>query len=180
MKEKRNYLGKILKLSVVILLLSSNSIIFAQKYDQSKVGEAISYNDMLIDEESKVMNSINELDAAIAGYDPATIESAINNSRAVITVCMAVVKNSKPFYGDKTFKDATIALFTFFLKQIDNEYSDILKYYRLSDTEYTTKEEAIVNGLLKKIDADYLTDFTKFTDVQHAFAQKFGYTISSN
>ncbi len=164
-------------LIVVVLTLNSCGIFSKQVYDISKVDDAIAYNDLLINEEIIVIDKINILDSVFETYEPVNIEPALNAAKEQIKKSIKKIKKIKAFYGDDSFKEALITFLKFFDNQLNNQYAEMLEIYELPIEEYTEKEESRYNFLIDEIDTDYDKEFKIFTDIQDAFAEKFGFTL---
>ena len=164
-------------LILIALTLNSCGILFKQVYDISKVDDAIAYNDILIAEEIKVIDRIIILDSVFASYKPVIIETELNAAKKQIEKSMKIIKKVKSFYGDDSLKKALIIFLKSFDNQLNNQYTQMLNIYKLPDAEYTVTEEKRVDLLYDQIDAEYEKEFKIFTDVQDAFAEKFGFTL---
>jgi len=90
---------------------------------------------------------------------------------------MKKVKKAKAFYGDKSLKESLRDLFDMFERQLNDQYTEMLQIYRLSEAEYTKKEENRYNTLLDEMDAEYEKVFKKFADTQINFAEKYGFEL---
>jgi len=141
--------------------------------------QARQYNDKLIAEELSVMNTINAVDNAFATYKPELIESAIKKALKQIEISSEAVKKIGDFAENSKFKDETLNLFNLFKKQLKSEYAEQLELYKLSDSEYTKKEENRFNELQTRLDEEYTKVFNEFSETQDSFAAKWGFVLES-
>lgn len=109
------------------LILNSCGIFVKKEYDQSKIYEAIEYNDALIDEETKVIEKINNLDDAVNDFDYSKIKTELTSAKNQVDASIKTVKRIKAFYGDSSFKNETLSFLNLFSDLLDNEYTEILK-----------------------------------------------------
>lgn len=144
------------------------------------VEDAIKYNDNIIAEETAIIDKINTLDNEFRTYDPLLIEPALDSALIQVKHSIGVLEGIKDFDGTKEFKDQTLEFFKMFKSQLENEYSEMLKIYKLPEDKYTTVEEDRYNELIKKIDDEYKAQFEKFSSTQKAFADKYGFTLTDN
>lgn len=169
MKMKKNLFYSLL-LIVVVFITSCGPT----------VEDAIKYNDNIIAEETAIIDKINTLDNEFRTYDPLLIEPALDSALIQVNHSIGVLEGIKDFDGTKEFKAQTLEFFKMFKSQLENEYSEMLKIYKLPEDKYTTAEEDRYNELIKKIDDEYKAQFEKFSNTQKAFADKYGFTLTDN
>jgi hypothetical protein len=139
--------------------------------------DAIAYNDKIIAQEFAVIGTIDELQNALATYDPAKIEPALNAAKVQVDISIEAVKLIGGFDKNNDFLDATLNLFNVFKSQINNEYKEQFEIYKLPIDQYTTTEENRYNELNKIIDDQYFPAFDKFSKAQDEFAAKWKFEL---
>lgn len=144
------------------------------------VDDAIEYNDYIIAEETAIIDKINTLDNEFRTYDPLLIEPALDSALIQVKHSIEVLEGVKDFDGTTEFRDQTLEFFKMFKSQLENEYTEMLKIYKLPEDQYTTVEENRYNDLIKKIDDEYQAQFEKFSNTQKAFAEKYKFTLTEN
>ena len=141
--------------------------------------QARQYNDKLIAQEVKVIKALDAVDNAFSTYKPEIIEPAIEKAKKQIDKSVKIINEIGDFDGDSEFKNETLNLFNLFKKHLNNEYAEQLELYKLSDEEYTEKEEARWNELSEKMNDEYTKVFNKFSEAQESFAEKWGFPLES-
>jgi len=142
--------------------------------------DAIDYNDKMIAEESLVIDRINDLDNAMASWDPAEIQPALDAAKAQVEKSIKALEEMGGFDGDSKFVDACQELFKVFKSQLSDEYKqqlDIIKIYNDTPDNYTTVEEDKYNELNGVLDDEYYPVFDKFSAAQEEFADKWGFIL---
>ena len=141
--------------------------------------QARQYNDKLIAQEVKVIEAIDAVDNAFSTYKPELIEPVIEKAKKQIEESVKKINEIGDFDGDSEFKNETLNLFNLFKKHLNNEYAEQLELTKLSDEEYTEKEEARWYELSKKMNDEYTKVFNKFSEAQENFAEKWGFPLES-
>jgi len=147
--------------------------------------DAIDYNDELIAEELLVIDRINDLDNAMATWNPKEIEPALDAAKVQIDKSIKILEGLGGFDGDNSFVDACLELFKVFKSQVNDEYAEqlgIIKIYNDTPNSYTTVEENRYNAINDILDEEYYPVFDKFSVAQEDFADKWGFMLdySSN
>jgi len=144
------------------------------------IDDAIQYNYNIIAEETSIIEKINTLDNEFRTYDPLLIEPALDSALIQVKHSIGILEGIKEFDGTTEFKDQTLEFFKMFKSQLENEYTEMLKIYKLPESQYTEVEENRYNELILKIDVEYQAQFEKFSNTQKAFANKYGFTLTEN
>lgn len=133
---------------------------------QSNLMEAYSYNQMIINEQSRIGS---EAFYFIKNADSLNLKIMVFQAKKSIKV----VENTKVFNNETEFQQAAIELFKHYLKTAETVYPELLKIVEDPDLEYKdfkVKKDAIV----KNAAAEDKAANAKFVLVQEKFAKKYG------
>lgn len=134
---------------------------------------AIAYNDKIVQEQSKIAESILH-------FSTNPNEFALSQIKNQAEAGLNILNDMKPFEGNKEFLNAAKKIFKFYISIADNEYKKMLDLISHAD-EYTEsaltqKAQELTESLSKKekpLDA-------KFQTAQVAFAKKYGFKLTKN
>lgn len=137
----------------------------------------IEYNDAIIGEQTKISRVM--IDMANSFYSDLNKSETLRQD--LVKQCDASIKavaELPDYKGNKKFRDAGVALFTFYKQISDKEYKemiDILKKESIeaSDLERLTALEKDISAREEALDKD-------FQDAQQAFAQEHKLTLREN
>jgi len=139
---------------------------------------AVEYNNLIIDEHTKISKSILEM--------PAYFETDIKKSEAIradmVTQCDSSIKKLQAlpdYQGNTEFRDAAISLFEFYAEISQNEYKEMLQILAKDkdiEMEDILRLTQIENDLAAKEEA---LD-TKFKKAQESFAKEHNFSLIEN
>lgn len=159
------YLSKLTRMRFFLVsffaFCMSNSIVA-----QSQLMEAYSYNQLIINEQSKIGSEAFYFIKKVDSLNLKILQFQIKKS-------IAVVENSKVFNNETEFQQAAIELFNHYLKTSREVYPELIKI--VEDPELDYKDfKAKKDALVKKAAADEKIANAKFALVQEKFAKKYG------
>ncbi len=159
------YLSKLTRMRFFIVsfftILMSNSILA-----QSQLMEAYSYNQLIINEQSKIGSEAFYFIKKVDSLNLRILQFQIKKS-------IKVVENAKVFKDEIEFQQAAIELFKHYLETSETIYPELIKIVEDPELEYKdfkVKKEA----LTKKAAASDKIANDKFVIVQEKFAKKYG------
>lgn len=117
------------------------------------------------------------MDDAVNDFDYSKIKTELTSAKNQVNASIKTVKKIKAFYGDSSFKDETLSFLNLFSDLLDNEYTEILKINENAEERFSAENRTKYRALSNATDEKYSAGFSKFVEVQKAFAQKFGFTI---
>ena len=139
---------------------------------------AVEYNNLIIDEHTKISQSIIEMPA----YFETDIKKADSIRMEMVIQCDSSTKKLQalPDYkGNTEFRDAAIALFKFYAKISQNEYKEMLQI--LAKDKDIEMEDIL---RLRQIESDLATQEealdTKFKKAQESFAETHNFSLTEN
>jgi hypothetical protein len=145
---------------------------------ESKYRTAVSYNDAIVGQQSKILNQIFQfVEVSDASLDSA--DHLLDTYGKELEGIILDVKSMPPFKGDSSLRDAAISSFGFYRKIMGNEYKDIVRLRKEGANE--TKE-----GVEKLRDiVQHITDEEEGYDknfrlAQQGFAKKYNITLTDN
>jgi hypothetical protein len=151
--------------------------------------EAAKYNDALIAQEAKVLNTERELVTAMTkNMTTSQIDTAYNKLVKQLKTSTDSVKNAGLFDGASLLKDALLELFATYSTVTEKDYTEIIKLNKISDTlttmaedfdkkiEITDRIDSILNGAVDKFDKVH-SEFAKkyrleFTEKEKAVTEE--------
>jgi hypothetical protein len=135
--------------------------------------EAIAYNDKIVSEQNKIGEAILAFSGNPNDFSLSGIKTQAERS-------LSVLKEMKPYEGDKKFLSAAKALFKFYGDITENEYKKILQL--VVDKKKYTQEEITqkINKLTESISKREHPLDKAFQEAQIAFAQKYGFSLRKN
>jgi len=142
--------------------------------------EAIDYNDKIINDQVLVINSINDLEAAIGTFDTLKIITALERAKSKVNSTKASLILLGGFNENNEFQEATIKLYDLFESQLNNEYAEELEIYKLSDDDYTAEKKERFNELILSLNNRYQVVFENFLASQKKFAETWGFTLEED
>lgn len=140
--------------------------------------DAIKYNDQIIDQQVKIIGTIDNLyDALEKWTNHGGMDAAYQNAMKQVELGTADVSAMDKFDGSTEFKDAALKLFGIYKSVLDNEFKEMIAINKLPDDQYTTEMKAKFDQLndmaFKKMD-DGLNELQV---VQNRFAAKYKFEI---
>jgi hypothetical protein len=169
----------ILSLTGFFLVSCSNSKEKNKEKETGKNAEALhfenpeDYNNAILEQQSLIFESVDNLDKAINNYEPAEMDDAIANAKKTIDNSLIQINRIGFFKGDSLYSEAAKVFFETYKEIIYNEYSQLVKLYKLSEEEFGEEGIRIVDSLDNSITNKQDSSFKKFWKIQAAFAKEF-------
>lgn len=160
---------------LLFILLFASNILHAQNFT-----DAISYNDFIIGEQTKVGLEILKFNDIMGSENPTkeNIKLALDSLVIVAEQAFETVKQAGAFEDNMRFYNAATDLFGYYVKSMSTYYYELLDLYFV--TEYTdeinNQIETIVNAIVEQ-EAKYDQEFA---EAQQEFAAKYKITLGSN
>ncbi len=158
----------------ISFIFSSILITFLFSACGPTIQDAADYNENVIADQLLVINKFNTLDSAFLTYSPEKIEPAMKKAKSQVLIAISNLEKLGVLNEDSTFYNSTMELYKLFENQLNNEYAEQLKIYKLSDDDYTEKKRERYNELMNKINNDYAVVNQKFMSAQKSFASHWG------
>ena len=136
--------------------------------------DARNYNEELITEQKKVINAIDALENSFSTFNTETISVELEKTKKQLASSITSLEKLGSFDEKTEFYDATMELYKMFEKQLNNEYSEQLEIYKLSDENYTKEKENRFNELSNIIDNEYDIISKKMLSIQQKFVDSWG------
>lgn len=136
--------------------------------------DAINYNETIITDQKAVINAINNLENAFGTYDTIKIEKALQNAKQQLASAKSSLQKTGGFNEKNEFYDAIMTLYNLFEKQLNKEYAEQLKIYKLPEEEYTKEKEDRFNELSIILNKDYDIVSAKVHTAQQNFVNNWG------
>lgn len=157
----------------ILVALSLISFISCNRITQ-KI--AIKHNDAVIGVSDKVVAAFDNLNKALATFNPDTIDIALTNYNAQVTNSFNEL-NQVIVLNDTSFKEGTKAMLRVFKSVGEHEFKQISDIYHIPDSLYTDKEEKEVFDIATAIDEKIEAAQLKQQNAQKAFAKKYDFTL---
>lgn len=152
---------------LVLLILFSATSLFAN------ADEAVSYNDKIIAEQTKIGEQIMAFSGTVNEFSLQSLREQIDKS-------IAVLNKMKPYKGNKSLLNNAKKLFKFYASITDGEYKEMLKLIehrnKYTDDELKTKLDKLSEKISKQ---EKLLD-ANFQRAQKEFALEYGFTLTTN
>ena len=157
----------------ILIALSVVSFISCNRITQ-KI--AIKHNDAVIEVSDKVVAAFDNLNKALATFNPDSIDIALTNYNAQVTSSFNELNNVIAL-NDTSFKEGTKAMLHVFKLVGENEFKQISDIYHIPDSLYTDKEEKEVFDIATAIDEKIAAAQLKQQNSQKAFAKKYDFIV---
>ena len=116
--------------------------------------DAIKYNDLIIDQQTLIVEKINNLYEAMNDFEhPEKIEEAYQNALKQIDKGSESVSKMENFGGKSDFREASIKLFVIYKSVVQNELKAMIDIVKKPTAEITPEFESQFDNL--KILSDY-------------------------
>ena len=158
---------------IILVALALVSLISCNRINQ-KI--AIKHNDAVIGVSDKVVTAFDNLNKALATFNPDSIDIALTNYNAQVTSSFDELNNVIAL-SDTSFKEGTKAMLRVFKSVGENEFKQISDIYHIPDSLYTDKEEKEVLDIATAIDEKIEAAQLKQQNAQKAFAKKYDFTL---
>lgn len=151
--------------------------IFAQSQNFT---DAISYNDFIVGQQTKVGSEIIKFNDLMGSENPSKeiIKTALDTLVIVAEQALQTVKQAGPFEDNIRFYNASTELFGYYVKSMSTFYYQLLDLFFV--TEYTdeisNQIETIVNAIVEQ---EAMFD-QEFAEAQQEFASKYKITLGAN
>lgn len=139
--------------------------------------KAAEYCNRITNEHNKVMCAIEKLDSAFAEYKaPEKMDSA---HRYLVTTVDSVEQVLTNLSGpeDNELKKTTLQLIDIYKKTAENEFSEMIRLYKLSDTNYAQAEMDEWEKLSLEAYNKIKNAQKKFIQEQIRYSEKFGFNL---
>jgi hypothetical protein len=140
--------------------------------------DPVAYNDQLIDEQTKIGQSILAFTNVMNGEDLSGLEPARLVLVRQIEGSIAVASAMPPVDGSTELRDAAVSLFSFYLRTAQQEYRRFVEI--LADGAVTESEAAESEGLIAAVTAGEAQADQAFEATQVAFAAKYSFELTEN
>lgn len=168
-----------LKLTVMKLLLFTGAalLLLATASCGGGRGDAVRYNNKIVDEQSKIIKLILRLRDVTPGGKEALRQQVVVQSRA----SAAVVRKMDGFRGDNGLRDAAVRMFDKYASAFENEYKRMMELEAKATTgEVTEAEKTEYDEIAQKFN-DMEKDYEEpFLEAQKKFARKNNMRISDS
>lgn len=151
--------------------------IFAQSQNFT---DAISYNDFIVGQQTKVGSEIIKFNDLMGSENPSKeiIKTALDTLVIVAEQALQTVNQAGPFEDNIRFYNASTELFGYYVKSMSTFYYQLLDLFFV--TEYTdeisNQIETIVNAIVEQ---EAMFD-QEFAEAQQEFAAKYKITLGAN
>lgn len=155
-----------------------NTIGIFRSSGQITFNNAIEYNDYIINQQNLIVERIDAYISNISDGDKNSTLVSLKELIKTIDQSLINLKNIGPYESNSAFRDAAIDLFEFYKSVAMNEYNEIVDIRfkeELTDEDYNRLQE-IVDQISAK---EKLVD-DKFINSQKAFANEFGFILSTS
>lgn len=157
----------------ILVALSLISFISCNRITQ-KI--AIKHNDAVIEVSDKVIVAFDNLNKALATFNPDSIDIALTSYNALVTSSFDEL-NHVVALNDTSLKVGTKAMLHVFKSVGEHEFKQISDIYHIPDSLYTDKEEKEVFDIATAIDEKIEAAQLKQQNAQKAFAKKYDFTL---
>jgi len=167
-----------------IVLLALALFLFVGVNAQKTKDEAITHNDVIVDDETMLLNMDDLFVSSITeSLNAETVECVRGLFLDFVKDRLEKYKKMKAFDDKDVFRKSIIELLTVYKDVIENEYVKIVELYAMSDDEYKLDEEKYdleweetVNALDQKT-SDAISSFLA---EQIVFSNQYGFTLISS
>lgn len=161
--------------TILFLLLIIPNALWSQTTD-----EAVAYNDKLIAEQDKIGYVMLDLMNSL-GQETSTYENSENLRLELIKTInqsLKAVNKMGSFGGSSELKNATVSLFEYYKRVVENEYKEMLTI--LYKDELTEDDNARLEELLEQVTAEEAKYDDAFQAAQQKFALKYNIELQEN
>ncbi len=142
--------------------------------------QAASYNDTIISEQILIIEKIDSLTESFNDYEiPDLMEKSLNAAKQQIDKSIANVNKLPKFDNTEDYKITTLELFNVYKAVVENEFSEMVKLYKIPDAEfkdeYHLQFEEFQNEAHNKMDKAE----AKFSAYQSEFAKKYNLILQN-
>lgn len=135
--------------------------------------DAVEYNDKIVNEQTKIGEAILAFSNNPNNFSLSLIKEQAEKSQDVL-------KQMKPFEGNKQFLAAAKALFKFYADITNKEYKKILEIIEDKDKYSPSDITAKINELSNSISKREVPLDKAFEDAQVEFAKKYNFSLRKN
>lgn len=135
------------------------------------------YNDVIIGEQNKISKIMIDM-ANYFGSDLAMSDQLREKLVKQCQTSVSVLRELPAYDGDTKFRDAGIALYTFYGQISAMEYKEMIDILRKTNIEASDIER--LTNLEKQITEREIPLDDEFQKAQNAFAKKYGFTLIEN
>jgi hypothetical protein len=146
----------------------------------SSFSTPVSYNDHIIGVQTKVVNSILELSAAMDGDDQAAIKTTYNSFVKVAEDANAEIGKLDCYESDCDMRDAAKNLFKFYEEMAKNEYKKLIDIILKDPAKVTAQDMTEMANLVNAVSEKETKLDAEFERSQKAFASKHGFQVVEN
>ena len=134
---------------------------------------ASDYNNAIVKLQASIFYCFDELEQAINNFEPEEMNAALNKAKSTVNNALLELKSFGGFKENFLYFEAAKNFFETYLNLLENEYSQLVDLYKLSDESFGEKENIIVDSLDNSIAAKQDSSFKKFWKIQMDFGKEF-------
>ncbi len=133
--------------------------------------QASKYNNMLIRQQRKVIEKMDDLIKSFSLYNKKQMNQAYQDLEKTIDQAIDTVSNMKGFDGSTEYRDKTLELLKLYKNVTENEFHTVLNL--LSKKEYTNSDAKIVSETMLQARNRLSKANKAFEEYQKQFAKKY-------
>ncbi len=138
---------------------------------------AIDYNDTIIEEQTKVIGSIDDLLSTFSENDPAKMDAQLESTIKDVAAAQEMAKGVESFDGSTAFRDAFVSLLDVLMSGLKTEYPQLIENLKIPNEEYTEEDEEEYNKIATISDEKFEVAQDNFLAAQKTFAEKYGFIL---
>jgi len=132
---------------------------------------AVSYNDYIINRQTKLMKNVVEFGKMIDTY-PDSAQVIIEKSAIEVEKIIDEVKGMPPYKGDSALRDVAVQSFIFYKKLFEKDYPAVLAIRKKGQENITSDEAIEYNRILENISKEEEVLEKAFHNAQQEYAEK--------
>lgn len=168
-----------MKKSYTVLLFCFMIVIFTSCAPSKE--DAIKYNDLIIDQQTIIVDKINNLYESMNDFEhPEIMEEAYKNALDQIDKGTEAVSKMDNFDGKSEFREASLKLFAIYKSALQNEIKGMMEILKIPKTDITPEIESQFDNLNKQALEKMGNGLKEFQSIQYEFATKYKFKVNKS